>query len=157
MGLWPRATMDTGWLRSLHLLGAVVWVGGMFFAQFALRPAAAALAPPQRVPLLAAVMQRFVAWAGLAIALIVASGGALLHASGGVVGASFGVHAMIGLGIVMIGIYLYIALVALRRLRAAIERGDWSSGGRAMSAVRILIAVNLVLGLAAVVLGGFAR
>lgn len=149
--------MDMAWLRSLHLLGAVVWVGGMFFAQFALRPSVGALAPPQRLPLLAAVMRRFVAWAGLAIVLIVASGGALLHASGGLAAAAPGVHAMMGLGIVMIAVYAYIALVALRRLRGAVEHGDWSGGGKAMNTVRVLIGVNLVLGLAAVVLGGFAR
>jgi uncharacterized membrane protein len=149
--------MDIAWLRSLHLLGAVVWVGGMFFAQFALRPSAAALAPPQRLPLLAAVMRRFVAWAGVAIVLIVASGGALLHASGGLADAGPGVHAMIGLGIAMVAVYAYASLVALRRLRIAVEHGDWSGGGRAMNTVRVLIAVNLVLGLAAVVLGGFAR
>lgn len=147
--------MDIGWLRSLHLLGAVVWVGGMFFAQFALRPSVTALDPPQRLPLLAAVMRRFVAWAGVAIVALVASGGLLLHASGGVAGT--GVRAMIGLCLVMIAVYAYIALVALRRLRGAVARADWSGGGRAMNRVRILIAVNLALGVAAVLLGGFVR
>ena len=35
----------------LHLLATVVWVGGMFFAHVALRPAVAALPPPVRLPL----------------------------------------------------------------------------------------------------------
>ena len=149
--------MDIGWLRSLHLLGAVVWVGGMFFAQFALRPSAAALPPPQRLPLLAATIGRFVAWAGVAIAAIAASGGVLLRAAGGVAGAGTSVHAMIGLGVVMLAAYAYVALVALRRLRAAVAHGDWAAGGRAMQHIRILIAFNLALGLIAVALGGFAR
>ena len=37
---------------ALHLLAAVIWVGGMFFAYMALRPAAASLLePPLRLPL----------------------------------------------------------------------------------------------------------
>ena len=37
---------------TLHLLSAVIWVGGMFFAYMVLRPAAATLLePPQRLPL----------------------------------------------------------------------------------------------------------
>ena len=36
----------------LHLLGVLIWVGGMFFAYMALRPAAAQLLePPQRLTL----------------------------------------------------------------------------------------------------------
>ncbi len=35
----------------LHVLSAVVWVGGMFFAYLCLRPAAAALSTPERVAL----------------------------------------------------------------------------------------------------------
>ena len=39
----------------LHLLGVVVWVGGMFFAYMALRPVAATvLGPPLRLGLWAA-------------------------------------------------------------------------------------------------------
>ena len=39
-------------LLFLHLAGVIVWVGGMFFAYFCLRPAAVrVLQPPQRLPL----------------------------------------------------------------------------------------------------------
>ncbi len=44
----------------LHLLAAVVWVGGMFFAYVALRPVAAAqLEPPARLTLWAGVFKVF--------------------------------------------------------------------------------------------------
>ena len=37
---------------ALHLVAAVIWVGGMFFAYMALRPAAATvLEPPARLQL----------------------------------------------------------------------------------------------------------
>ena len=38
-------------LITLHLLAAVVWVGGMFFAYVVLRPGMAVLEPPQRLAL----------------------------------------------------------------------------------------------------------
>jgi uncharacterized membrane protein len=38
-------------LVAIHLLAAVFWVGGMAFAYMVLRPAAAAFAPPERLPL----------------------------------------------------------------------------------------------------------
>ena len=70
--------------RWLHLLGVVVWVGGMFFAHMALRPAAQALPPPQRLPLLAATLTRFVAWVGVrSIVILVGSGIAMIVLLGG--------------------------------------------------------------------------
>ncbi|WP_343074980.1 hypothetical protein [sulfur-oxidizing endosymbiont of Gigantopelta aegis] len=45
---------------TLHLLSAVIWVGGMFFAHMILRPSAVEqLEPPQRLPLWVAVFGRF--------------------------------------------------------------------------------------------------
>jgi uncharacterized membrane protein len=47
-------------LLLLHLLAAIVWLGGMAFVHFALRPAAETiLEPPQRVPLMVAALRRF--------------------------------------------------------------------------------------------------
>lgn len=43
----------------LHSLAAAVWVGGMFFAYMALRPAAGALEPPQRLTLWRGTFDRF--------------------------------------------------------------------------------------------------
>ena len=48
---------------TLHLLAAVVWVGGMFFAYVALRPVAASLLPPPlRLPLWSQTVARFFPW-----------------------------------------------------------------------------------------------
>ena len=71
------------WARWLHLLGVVVWIGGMFFAHMALRPAAQALPPPQRLPLLAATLTRFVQWVAVAIVAILGSGIGLIVMVGG--------------------------------------------------------------------------
>ena len=136
--------------RWLHLLGVVVWVGGMFFAHMALRPAVQVLAPPERLPLLASVMTRFMRWAGVAIAGIVVSGIALLTMLGGMRALGWHVHAMIGLGVVMMLIYGHLAAGPLKRLRAAVSAGDWERAGAAMAQARRLIAINLVLGFLAI-------
>ena len=61
-------------LNALHVLAIVVWVGGMVFAHFFLRPAVAALPPPQRLPLMQAVLGRFFAAVLAASAVTLATG-----------------------------------------------------------------------------------
>ena len=46
-------------LKTLHVLAIVVWVGGMVFAHFFLRPAVARLDPPARLALMHDVLGRF--------------------------------------------------------------------------------------------------
>lgn len=137
------------WLL-VHLLGVIVWVGGMFFAHMALRPAAAELlAPPQRLPLLAATLGRFFGWVGVAIALILVSGVAIIGlfaSSGARIG--WHIHAMSGIGILMMAIFAHIRFAPYRRLQRAVAASDWPAGGAAMAQVRMLVATNLVLGLA---------
>ena len=61
-------------LLSLHILSAVVWVGGMFAAYMCLRPAVGALEPPQRLRLWRAFFQKFFPWVWAAVLLLLASG-----------------------------------------------------------------------------------
>lgn len=130
----------------IHLLGVVVWVGGMFFAHVCLRPVAAAqLPPPQRLPLLAAVLGRFFAIVGVAIIAILVSG--LLRFGGlGSAVTPWRWQAMAGIGSVMMLIYLLIVLRYYPRLTAAVAAQTWPVGGAAMDAIRKLVLINLVLG-----------
>ena len=141
----------------LHLLAVVVWVGGMFFAHMALRPAAQALPPPQRLPLLAAALSRFVAWTAAAILLLVASGIAMIVLLGGMRAVGVYVHVMIGLGLVMILIYGHLVASPLKRLRAAVAASDWPGAGAAMTMARRLVGVNLVLGLVTITVAVLGR
>ena len=141
----------------LHLLGVVVWVGGMFFAHMALRPAAQALPPPQRLPLLAAALSRFVAWTAAAILLLVASGIAMIVLLGGMSAVGVYVHVMIGLGLVMILIYGHLVASPLKRLRAAVAASDWPGAGAAMTMARRLVGINLVLGLVTITVAVLGR
>ena len=59
----------------LHVLAAVVWVGGMFFAYAALRPVAVSqLEPPLRLALWAGVFSKFFPWVFVAIAILLITG-----------------------------------------------------------------------------------
>ena len=143
--------------RWLHVLGVVVWVGGMFFAHMALRPAAQALPPPQRLPLLAGTLAHFVAWAGLAVAMVVGSGVALIGRAGGLGAVGAPVHAMSAIGLAMAAIYAWLAARSLPQLRAAVAAARWEQAGAAMATVRRLVGVNLVLGLVTVTAATLGR
>ena len=61
-------------LKTVHVLSIILWLGGMIFAQFFLRPALATLAPPERLQLAHAVLGRFFAAVLWAASLTLVSG-----------------------------------------------------------------------------------
>ena len=132
--------------RWFHLVGVVIWVGGMFFAQMALRPSLGLLAPPVRLPFLAATLRRFFAAVGVAIVLILGSGIAMIVMLGGMGGVPWWVHAMTGLGILMMLIFGHLAMGPFRRLRAAVAANDWGNAAAQTATIRLLVNINLVLG-----------
>lgn len=139
-------------LLFLHLTGVVVWVGGMFFAHFCLRPVAASqLQPPLRLPLLAAVLGRFFRVVAVAVAAILISGFGLISPAG-MANAPMHWHLMMGGGLIMSAIYAYITNVPYPALRRAVEANDWPAGGAAMNVIRQWVAVNLALGAAIIAL-----
>ncbi|MCF8199752.1 MAG: hypothetical protein K9J42_13365 [Sulfuritalea sp.] len=132
-------------LVLLHLLAVIVWVGGMFFAHVCLRPVAASqLPPPQRLPLLAAVLGRFFAVVGVALVLLWGSGLARFAQAGAAIPSSW--HAMLGIGGVMTLIFGVIVFRFHRRMLAGVAAQDWPAAGAAMNVIRQLVLTNLVLG-----------
>ena len=144
-------------LKLAHLLAAIVWIGGMVFAHWFLRPAAMALEPAVRVPLMQAVLRRFFTAVAVAAIAILASGlwmiGRVAKATVQV-GGSFAMPlswtVMATLGLVMIAIFGHIRFALYKRLRVATEAGDWAAGGRALASIRTWVGVNLALGVATV-------
>jgi uncharacterized membrane protein len=134
--------MVTALLLFAHLLGVVLWVGGMAFAHWFLRPAVQALEPPQRVALMQRVLQRFLAAAGVAVLVTLASGGVLMAL--GLRGLH--VHAMAALGVAMAAIYGHVRFVLYARLARAAEAQDWPAGGAALGTIRRWVGFNLGLG-----------
>lgn len=145
-------------LLFLHLLGVVAWVGGMFVVNFAVRPAITAeLQPAQRLPVMTQVLGRFFFWVGIAIAVILASGLALVLGAGGLRNAHVSVHLMAGTGLLMMAIFLRIRLVPFRALRAAVASSDWPAAAVHLGSIRALVTLNLVLGVATVAITTVGR
>lgn len=142
----------------LHVLGVIVWVGGMFLMHVAVRPAAVALLPPaQRLPLLAAVLERFFFWVAIAIVAVLASGLAMILGGGGFRNAHVSVHVMLAIGLAMMAIYLHIRLAPFRRLQAAVAASDWPLAAQRLDQVRQLVTTNLVLGILTVAVATIGR
>ncbi len=144
-------------LVFLHLAGVVVWVGGMFFAHFCLRPAALKLLePPQRLPLWAATLGAFLRYTAVAVVLIVLSGFALFFETG-FKQAPIGWHVMMGVGLVMAGIFAWVYGVLHPRLRRHAEAGAWPEAAAALNGIRRLVTTNLVLALLTLAAALFGR
>ncbi|SDV50925.1 CopD family protein [Chitinasiproducens palmae] len=140
----------------LHLVGVIVWVGGMTLAHFCLRPALADLSPQLRLPVAEGVFSRFFNLVGTAIILILLSGGYLFPKFGGAQ-APWPVHAMVVIGIVMMLIYGHIRFATFPKLRRAVQAQKWPEGAIALGRIRRLVVVNLVLGYVTVALATLAR
>lgn len=136
-------------LLTLHLLAATFWVGGMAAFQHAVRPAAVAtLEPPLRLPFMAAALARFMNAVAGAIAVLLASGLALVFLQGGFGAVHWSVHAMFTGALVMTGVYAFIRVRLLARLQQAVAAKDWKTAGAQLVRIRPLIAFNLGLGVA---------
>jgi uncharacterized membrane protein len=140
-------------LYLVHVLATVIWVGGMFFAHQCLRPVALAqLEPAQRLKLWRGVFGRFFPWVWAAVVLLIGSGLALIAQLGGMAAAPVHVHIMAGIGYLMAGIFAFIFFMPYARLRLAAAAEDWPAAGSALNRIRMLVGINLSLGLANIVL-----
>jgi uncharacterized membrane protein len=139
----------------LHLLGITVWVGGMVFAHFCLRPAMADLSPQLRLPLWESVLGRFFNWVGASVIVILLSGGFLMSALGGA--ASLPVHAMAGIGILMMLLFGHVRFAMFPRLKRAVQAQDWPAGARTLGSVRRMVTINLVLGVVTIAVAVLAQ
>ena len=134
---------------SVHFLGIIVWVGGMFFAHQALRPAAVeALEPPQRLPLWVATFKHFFPWVWVSIILVLVSGLWMLTLYPK---APLFMHIMLGLGIIMMLIFLHVFFAPYKKLKQAVAEQRWSDGAKSLGQIRTLIGINLSIGLITVV------
>ena len=140
-------------LLLLHLLGAIVWIGGMFFAYFCLRPAAAeVLEPPKRLPLWVSTFARFLPCAAIAVVVLLATGAAMLAETG-----LRGWYVMLSLGLVMAAVFAHIYAVLYPRLRTLCTASAWPAAAQVLNGIRRLVALNLVLGVCTVVAAISAR
>jgi len=145
--------------NTLHLLSAVIWVGGMFFAYMTLRPVAGSLLePPLRLPLWSLVFARFFPWVWVAVVLLMATGLWMVKSLfGGFAHAGPHVHVMAGLGTLMMLIFGHVFFAPYRRMKQALAANDLPEAGRWLAQIRIIIAINLSLSLIVIVVASAGR
>lgn len=138
---------------ALHLVAAVVWVGGLFFAYIVLRPSAVALEPPQRLTLWAGVFKRFFPWVWMAIVILILSGYWLIFDWFKGFGSSPPhVHLMHLVGWIMALLFVYLYYRLYPVFVSAINQKDWQAGAAALNRIRQIVLVNLILGLVLLIL-----
>jgi uncharacterized membrane protein len=140
-------------LKTVHLLAILVWMGGMVFSHFFLRPALAQLEPPARLRLMHEVLGRFFQAVLVAALLTLGSGVWMLGRVAKQVvqaGGSFQMPwqwtVMAVLGTLMVLVFGHIRFVLFKRLSQAVALSDWPAGGAALAQIRQWVLVNLALG-----------
>lgn len=142
MNLW-------GWVLAVHVLCAVIWVGGMFFAYVVLRPSLSVLEPIQRIALHTQIFRRFFLIVWHVMPLILLSGFAVLYGFyGGPADVPWNINVMMLLGLIMGAVFLLIVFGPYARFRRTTDR---ATSAASIDRIRKLIAVNLVLGIVTVV------
>ena len=141
-------------LKTIHLLSIIVWIGGLVFAQFFLRPAVAQLEPPVRLRLMHDVLGRFFQAVLAASLLTLASGVWMLGRvakqvvqSGGSFEMPISWTIMAVLGVVMVAIFMHIRFALYKRLGRSVDASAWAAGAKALGQIRLWVAINLGLGL----------
>jgi uncharacterized membrane protein len=161
------ATMNTTNMAlaiAFHASAAAIWVGGMFFLFMVLRPSTSpststtALDTQARLALWHRVLRRYFIWVWLSIVALLASGFSMVFFGfGGLVAVRVYVRAMMMIGMTMTALHLWLYFAPWRRFRRALQTADWSRAEIGLPRIRMLVGVNLLLGLINVVLGASGR
>jgi uncharacterized membrane protein len=144
-----------GAVLAVHILCAVIWVGGMFFAYLVLRPSLSVLDASQRLLLHTQIFRRFflVIWHVMPVILL--TGFAVLFGEfGSPATAQWNVQAMMGLGLVMSAVFVVIVFGPYARFRRTTDRARMTAN---IDAIRKLIGLNLLLGLITVFLAALGQ
>ena len=146
-------------LKLAHLLAVIVWIGGMVFAHFFMRPAALLLELPQRIRFMHGALKRFFSAVLVAIAVVLVTGLWLIARTAKDMvqaGLDFGMPLdwtiMATLGIVMMAIFGHIRFALFKRLSAAVAVSDWPAGGAALASIRTWVSINLAIGVVIIVI-----
>ena len=140
-------------LKTLHVLSIVVWIGGMVFSLFFLRPAVAQLDAPLRLRLMHDVLGRFFKAVLVASLLTLVSGVWMLGRvakqvvqSGGSFEMPLAWTVMAVLGVAMVAIFMHIRFALFKRLGRAVAVSEWAAGDAVLAQIRTWVSINLGLG-----------
>ncbi len=145
-------------LKTIHLLSVVLWLGGMFFALYCLRPALGMLEPPQRVRLMHAVLGRFFDVVLFAAGLALATGVWMIAGDARAAGrAGIGLnmpldwYVMAVLGMLMVAIFGVVRFVLFNSLSRAVAAQAWPEAAKQLASIARAVQVNLALGVLIIV------
>ncbi|MEO5363763.1 MAG: CopD family protein [Magnetococcus sp. DMHC-8] len=145
-------------LLTIHVLAAVIWVGGMFFAHLFLRPAALLLTTEQRVDLWYATLSRFFPWIWGIVVLLPLTGYALTYTAFGSL-AQAGRHVLImqWLGWTMIALFAITFFAFYRNMARMVRKRLIPEAGLYLNRIRRVVSINLILGLCTIVIAATGR
>ena len=140
--------------KLLHLIAGIVWMGGMTFMLFALRPAVIAVMDAQpRAILMGQVWRRFYAMVLVSIVVLFATGTHLYTATfratrlaTGDGGVPLGWNIMLVLGLVMMLIFGHIYFAGFKKYKRAVAAGEWPLAGKAAGLMHTMTLINFSLG-----------
>lgn len=143
----------------LHIISAVLWVGGMFFAHACLRPVVAdQLEPPARLKLWVGVFGRFFPVVWVSIFILLSTGYLMIFSIWQSMAATpVSVHIMNGLGIIMVLVFMHVFFSPYKRLKNAVLAEDWPSGANALAQIRMLVGVNIIIGVSLISVASAGR
>ena len=101
---------------------------------------------PQRICLWVGVFGKFFPWVWVSVALILLSGLHMLALVGGMAAPHYAM-AMLALGVLMMLIFAQVYFIPYKKLKRAVGEKNWKAGGAALAQIRMLIGINLSLGL----------
>lgn len=151
--------------KLIHLIAAIVWMGGMTFMLFALRPAALATLEAQpRARLMGEVWRRFFLLVLIAVVLLFFTGMNLYTSAfraarlaTGIGAVPLGWNVMLALGLLMFLVFGHIYLAGFRKFRRAVAAGEWPLAASAAAQIHKLVVVNFVLGWVAIAAARLVR
>ena len=144
-----------GILLAFHLLSAVIWVGGMFFAYMIVRPAAGnVLEAPERLRLWSKIFKSFLPRAWISAALLFSTGAVLLS-----VYSLKGAHVIImsALAVAMLLILGHVTFAPAKRLHKFVAEANFEEAAAQLDQIRKLIGINTLIGLVIIVIASAGK
>ena len=134
--------------NTLHTLAAVIWVGGMFFAYVALRPAMAGLPKEDALALWRRTLQTFLRWVLVMVVVLWVTGiYQMFFVLSGFGAAGIHVDTMFATALVMTILFFWLNHGPFHTFKIAADSRDFETAGRVIETVRKIVATNLVLGI----------
>ncbi len=144
-------------LLALHIIAAVIWVGGLFFSFIALRPALDSRSEPLKFELWVAILKKFFPWVWVCIVTLLATGFAMISLMGGLSSAPTPVLVMMAMGIIMMAIFKFTYIAPFKHLIRGCDENAPEVARYALKTIRLSVLANLILGILTIAIATLNR